>query len=656
MDLMRTPTKRPLCSPSKSPLSSPKFLKPSELFKKRIAIRNEHTIKCSPSKATAALRRCKLPIETVEKIYSPLKSLQPRRNECSNTDNDKNKSSRITFSPLMKKLQRSPGRNHIMFPVVKRSFQHSANEISKRNVFSRVLDFNEETQFPEKPLKIENFGESQFVSSSNRPKVDWSLKTRLRIIVNKSIPYHGSFTAIDEATGLNQFVRGSDSTKDNNFCAELQRTCLVWQYPYFPWMNMFPRETELKPGSKLSSMSPPKFTISPSGTIADSLNDGFSSSLQSLFKLLKSKYCPYFYLCANNFCALFRASGVAGSEEAHVLISPTTAGFRRLLEEEKIEYRMPLQSNIETIFKVHDESSKISESSSGIEVDVNDEENDDDEEISDDADNGIEDSNEFLESMGLSQQDFPSLQNSHLRKRRRILTDSTGKCKFEDQTAKGKMKSLIRIDGISQLQELINLLIKSKKVIISSSGLFAGIPPTLLSPVAFETASLVPLNLRSKTNASDSNGSKINSSAIDLSGPILPHTIFELMILFNRLISTSNASKITVTRSTLRTYDQSASFALEAKPDRSESSDSRSLSSAQCQNPAFSVENLLDSGMNRAFLRAICTPENQLHSPLIDFEIVPAGIRYNRLMSETPIDQSSRKTSRIVGSILGTNL
>src|SRR5699024_1412070 len=137
----------------------------------------------------------------------------------------------ITFSPLMKKLQRSPGRNTLHFPVVKRnnvSLPGSASKNSgtlKRqlnsNTFSRVLDFSENANFPEK-------FESSFTSSPtksgtsfhplNAPHIDWSLKTKMGLTINRSIPFHGNFKAIDEATGLSHFVHGvSKMTQTGGF-------------------------------------------------------------------------------------------------------------------------------------------------------------------------------------------------------------------------------------------------------------------------------------------------------------------------------------------------------------------------------------------------------------------------------------------------------
>ncbi|VEN62585.1 unnamed protein product, partial [Callosobruchus maculatus] len=64
---------------------------------------------------------------------------------------------------------------------------------------------------------------------------------------------------------------------------------------------------------------------------------------RSLFQLIRTRQCPYFYACANNFTVLFRAAGIGGFTDVHALICPTTRGFRESLRLEEIEFTMPLK-------------------------------------------------------------------------------------------------------------------------------------------------------------------------------------------------------------------------------------------------------------------------------------------------------------------------
>jgi len=70
---------------------------------------------------------------------------------------------------------------------------------------------------------------------------------------------------------------------------------------------------------------------------------------------------------------------------------------------------------------------------------------------------------------------------------------------------------------------------------VSSEGTRqGGIPPTILSPVAFHGATLKTLNVKKgKTNAS--NGRGVNN-VIELSGPILPQVIHKLTALLSSTV------------------------------------------------------------------------------------------------------------------------
>lgn len=57
-------------------------------------------------------------------------------------------------------------------------------------------------------------------------------------------------------------------------------------------------------------------------------------SFRSLIQLVRAHQCPYFYLCANKFTCMIRAAGIGGFQQIHAVLSPTTAGFRRLLQKD----------------------------------------------------------------------------------------------------------------------------------------------------------------------------------------------------------------------------------------------------------------------------------------------------------------------------------
>ena len=107
--------------------------------------------------------------------------------------------------------------------------------------------------------------------------------------------------------------------------------------------------------------------------------------------------------------------------------------------------------------------------------------------------------------------------------------------KIDDQTAEGIKKSLVQVNGIINCQALISLFINTRKICVSFSGPLPGVPPTLLSPIAFQGATLIPISIKQKSNEINDGFSTNFSVSIDINGPILPHTFYGLMNLFSRI-------------------------------------------------------------------------------------------------------------------------
>ena len=66
-----------------------------------------------------------------------------------------------------------------------------------------------------------------------------------------------------------------------------------------------------------------------------------SSSLCSVYQLLRCGLCPYFYLCANQYTVLFVSAGVRGCSSLSALITPTTSGMREALQREGLYHIYP---------------------------------------------------------------------------------------------------------------------------------------------------------------------------------------------------------------------------------------------------------------------------------------------------------------------------
>lgn len=169
--------------------------------------------------------------------------------------------------------------------------------------------------------------------------IDWTLKYKVRLLSTKPFPWNQKLKISEEASGITAFTRclssNTDTTLDTSPNAKFHQCCLYWQQPCLPWINLFPRSN-----AKAQSTGN-NFILN--NSVRESLQSAWSDSLRSLYQLIRTRQCPYFYACTNNFTVLFRAAGICGFSDVHVLITPTTRGFRQMLRQEDIDFVMPLQ-------------------------------------------------------------------------------------------------------------------------------------------------------------------------------------------------------------------------------------------------------------------------------------------------------------------------
>uniref|UniRef100_A0A3Q4AF74 Uncharacterized protein n=1 Tax=Mola mola TaxID=94237 RepID=A0A3Q4AF74_MOLML len=287
---------------------------------------------------------------------------------------------------------------------------------------------------------------------------DWSLKTRLLFTSPLSLSWAEHPKAQEEALGLSRHCRAQFSPLPHSLqsCPELrcafQQGLAYWQHPSLPWIPLFPRINAEK--SFTGRNSP----WAQDATLQQSLMREWSVSLSSLYSLLKARLCPYFYLCSYQFTVLFRAAGLAGSGSISALISPTTRGLREAMKAEGIEFSLPLMEER----KKSREPLNVTDCKAGA-----------DGEYDDDEDGSFL----WLKEMGVQDKiKKPDSITIQLRK--------------EGQTVSldHKPESVVCVEG-SHTFTLINFLINCKSL-VAAAGSQAGLPPTLLAPVAFRGAAM----------------------------------------------------------------------------------------------------------------------------------------------------------------------
>ncbi|XP_047576618.1 protein downstream neighbor of Son isoform X2 [Lutra lutra] len=350
------------------------------------------------------------------------------------------------------------------------------------------LDSNQENallweeKFPERTTVTEllqtpqvSFSESDTPSSEGTElPVDWSIKTRLLFTSSQPFTWADHLKAQEEAQGVIQHCRATEVTlpqsiQDPKVSTELrcafQQSLIYWLHPAFPWLPLFPRiGADRKMAGKISPWANDE-------TLQHILMSDWSVSFTSLYNLLKTKLCPYFYVCTYQFTILFRAAGLAGNDVITALISPTTRGIREAMKNEGIEFSLPLIKE-----NGHEKKATGTSLGRGEEQVISDE--DEDESFS------------WLEEMGVRDKI----------KKPDVLSIKLCKEKHEVQMDH-RPESVVLVKGMNTLT-LLNFLINSKSL-IASSGPQAGLPPTLLSPVAFRGATMQMLKVMKRGGITD---------------------------------------------------------------------------------------------------------------------------------------------------------
>ncbi|XP_037380903.1 protein downstream neighbor of Son [Talpa occidentalis] len=375
----------------------------------------------------------------------------------------------------------------------------------QENDLPREETFPERTAVPAPPQTPHvSFSESDTPSSeSTELPVDWSIKTRLLFTSSQPFTWADHLKAQEEAQGLVQHCRATvltlpPSIQDPKLSTELrcafQQSLVYWVHPSFSWLPLFPRiGADRKMAGKTSPWSHDE-------TLQHNLMSDWSVSFTSLYNLLKTKLCPYFYVCTYQFTVLFRAAGLAGNNVITALMSPTTRGIREAMKNEGIEFSLPL-------LKENDHKEK---KASGTSLEHGEEQA-----ISDEDE---EESFSWLEEMGVQDKiKKPDMLSIKLRRE-----------KHEVQMDH-RPESVVLVKGMNTLT-LLNFLINCKSL-IATSGAQAGLPPTLLSPVAFRGATMQMLKARSVNVKTQALSGYKDQFSLEITGPVMPHSLHSVMTL-----------------------------------------------------------------------------------------------------------------------------
>ncbi|NXR04767.1 DONS protein, partial [Sagittarius serpentarius] len=345
---------------------------------------------------------------------------------------------------------------------------------------------------------------------------DWSIKTRLLFMSSQPFTWTEHLKAQEEAQGFAQHCRATEtnlpqSVQEPKLSTELrcafQQSLVYWLHPSLPWLQLFPRiGADRKIAGKASPWSQDE-------AVQQVLMSDWSVSFTSLYNLLKAKLCPYFYVCTYQFTVLFRAAGLAGSDVITAVISPTTRGLREAMRNEGIEFSLPLVEESRTRKQKNSEVNLETEAANSLEV-GNSMEDREEPAPSDDDDESFS----WLEEMGVQDKvKKPDAISIKLRKE-----------KHEVQMDH-KPESLALVKGTNTFT-LLNFLINCKSL-VAVAGPQAGLPPTLLSPVAFRGGTMQTLKARSINAKARVRLAYEDIFSLEIVGPVMPHSLHSLTML-----------------------------------------------------------------------------------------------------------------------------
>uniref|UniRef100_A0A4X2K0D6 DNA replication fork stabilization factor DONSON n=1 Tax=Vombatus ursinus TaxID=29139 RepID=A0A4X2K0D6_VOMUR len=378
---------------------------------------------------------------------------------------------------------------------------HQENNVTWKKGFSERTTVKQLSMTPH-----QQHSKYDIPSSESEFPVDWSIKTRLLFTSSQSFTWADHLKAQEEAQGFVQHCRATEvhlpeNIQDPRLSTELrcafQQSLIYWLHPFLPWLQLFPRiGADRKIAGKTSPWSNDE-------GLQQILMSEWSISFTSLYNLLKTKLCPYFYVCTYQFTVLFRAAGLAGNDIITAILSPTTRGLREAMKNEGIEFSLPLiKENGQRKQKVSETSLHVAESECKTEP-----EDDEDE----------EESFSWLEEMGVQHKiKKPDISLKLRKEKNEVQMDH-------------RPESIVLVKGINTFT-LLNFLINCKSL-VATSGPQAGLPPTLLSPIAFRGATMQMLKARTVNVKTPVYTGYKDQFSLEITGPIMPHSLHSLTML-----------------------------------------------------------------------------------------------------------------------------
>lgn len=174
---------------------------------------------------------------------------------------------------------------------------------------------------------VENIKDIESTKYSSSYPIDWRLKEKIKFVSPQSFSAILNIKSLEESEGIRNYVRSNSSVK-------LHQNLYHWAHPSIPGVPQFPLKKRI-PGLTVKEEKNINI-LANNKQFQDVVMMNWRNSFQSIFTMLRTGYCPYFYFSSYQMTVLFKSAAL-NEEGLAAIVTPTTKGFRKMLTDEGIK-------------------------------------------------------------------------------------------------------------------------------------------------------------------------------------------------------------------------------------------------------------------------------------------------------------------------------
>jgi len=178
--------------------------------------------------------------------------------------------------------------------------------------------------------------------------LDWSLKTECKFTSQESFEWCSTVSMTNESLGVSEFVRCLDGKKDDpsRFQVDFKKALSYFVHPTCTLPTLFGQSCSAASAIPENQRNPEQ---QENAKFFANRQSEWSEGFRSLYYLLRSKLCPFFYFKCIHYTVLFVGNNVGGYKGYTAIMSRSTKSLRDQLREKSILFEMPLASKSEKV-------------------------------------------------------------------------------------------------------------------------------------------------------------------------------------------------------------------------------------------------------------------------------------------------------------------